>query len=103
MPASPGKDGTPTTSASRRDAVINLRVPAKTRDLIDIAAASLGKTRTEFVIESARQHATDVLLDQRLFSLRDDAYRAFSDALANPPKPSPRLKALLADKAPWEG
>jgi uncharacterized protein (DUF1778 family) len=49
---------------------INLRIEAQTRRLIDDAAAVLGKTRTEFMIESARNAATDVLLDQRLFELR---------------------------------
>jgi len=34
---------------------INLRIEANTRQLIDEAASILGKTRTEFMIESARR------------------------------------------------
>jgi uncharacterized protein (DUF1778 family) len=82
--------------------VINVRLPVKTRDLIDSAAALSGKTRTEFVLESARQHATDVLLDQRLFSPDEQSYDAFLAVLEEPPAPSQKLRALLADKAPWE-
>ncbi|MBP0652344.1 DUF1778 domain-containing protein, partial [Mycobacterium tuberculosis] len=48
---------------------INLRIETNTRQLIDDAAAVLGKTRTEFMVESARRQAIDVLLDQRLFVL----------------------------------
>jgi uncharacterized protein (DUF1778 family) len=86
----------------RSDAVINVRLPVKTRELIDSAAAVTGKTRTEFVLESARQHAIDVLLDQRLFSLPEEQYRAFLRVLENPPAPSERLRALFKEKAIWE-
>uniref|UniRef100_UPI0038F71664 type II toxin-antitoxin system TacA family antitoxin n=1 Tax=Streptomyces turgidiscabies TaxID=85558 RepID=UPI0038F71664 len=66
---------------------INLRIEAHTRQLIDDAAAILGKTRTEFMIDSARSLAIDVLLDQRLFVLDADRYDAFVHALDNPPAP----------------
>jgi uncharacterized protein (DUF1778 family) len=81
---------------------MNVRLPVKTRDLIDSAAALTGKTRTEFVLESARQHATDVLLDQRLFSLDGASYDAFLKVLDSPPAPSRKLFKLFKDKAPWE-
>lgn len=38
---------------------INLRIESATRQLIDDAAAVLGKTRTEFMVESARRQAVD--------------------------------------------
>jgi len=88
--------------AARRDATINLRLPTRTRDLIDAAAAALGKNRTEFIIESARQHAVDVLLDQRFFALTEEQHEAFLRVLDNPPPPNEKLKQLLARKAPWE-
>jgi uncharacterized protein (DUF1778 family) len=62
---------------------------------IDDAAAVLGKMRTEFMVESARRQAVDVLIDQRLFTLDTDHYDAFMQALDNPPAPGPKLKALL--------
>ena len=80
---------------------INLRIEAQTRQLIDDAAAVLGKTRTEFMIESARALAIDVLLDQRLFVLDSERYDAFVDALDNPPAPGPKLRALLRRKPAW--
>lgn len=70
--------------------------------MIDDAAASLGKTRTEFMIESARHAAIDVLLDRRLFQVGDDQFAAFADALDNPPAPGARLKSLLSRKPAWQ-
>jgi uncharacterized protein (DUF1778 family) len=86
----------------RRDAVINVRLSTTWRDLIDRAAAVVGKTRSEFVLESARKHAIDVLLDQRLFSLNTEQFEEFLRVLDQPPEPNARLKQLLASKSPWE-
>jgi uncharacterized protein (DUF1778 family) len=80
---------------------INLRIENNTRQLIDDAAAVLGKTRTEFMIDCARSHAVDVLLDQRLFELDTARYDSFLYALDNPPPPRPRLRALLRRVPAW--
>lgn len=87
----------------RRDTTtINLRVSKRTRELIDTAAAAVGKSRTEFMLESARQHATDVLLDQRLFVLDPEQYDAFVRVLDHPPPAGPHLKALMKKRPLWE-
>ena len=80
---------------------INLRIELRTRQLIDDAAAVLGKTRTEFMIDSARALAIDTLLDQRLFALDAAQFDAFTQALDNPPAPGPKLRALLGRKPAW--
>ena len=80
---------------------INLRIEARTRRLIDDAAAALGKTRTEFMIESARRHAIDVLVDQRLFVLDPEQHDAFVAALDNPPAPGSKLRALMRRQPAW--
>jgi uncharacterized protein (DUF1778 family) len=84
------------------NAAINLRIGTETRRLIDDAAAALGKTRTEFMVESARVAAIDVLLDQRLFVLDPKRYDAFVQMLNNPPAPGPKLRALLRRRPAWE-
>ncbi len=83
------------------DTSITMRLPAQTRDLIDTAAAAVGKSRTEFMVESARLHATDVLLDQRLFQLDPEQSAAFAKMLANPPPPSDDLRKLMASQPSW--
>ena len=92
----------PVERGEKRDTTINVRLSAKTRDLIDSAADMLGKTRSEFMIESARLQAIDVLLDQRLLSLSVEAYEGFVTALDNPPEPTEKLRALFQDTAPWD-
>lgn len=84
----------------RSDAAINLRVSRAVRDEIDGAASLLGKTRTEFIVESARRQAADVLLDRRLFALSSAQMAAFLKVLDAPAPP--RLKKLMASKSPWE-
>ncbi|MGA7712257.1 MAG: DUF1778 domain-containing protein [Rhizomicrobium sp.] len=90
------------TARPRPDTTINLRVSRVVRDEIDSAASHLGKTRTDFIVESARKHAIDVLLDRTLFSLNDAQHKAFMKALDNPAPPNARLKKLMASKSPWE-
>src|SRR3954468_1773757 len=80
---------------------INLRVETQTRQLIDDAAAVLGKTRTEVMMESARRQAIEVVLARRLFVLDSDRYDAFIDALDNPPAPGPKLRSLLRRIPAW--
>jgi uncharacterized protein (DUF1778 family) len=89
-------------SSAKVKGTINLRIESETRQLIDDAAAALGKTRTEFMVESARRHAVDVLLDRRLFSLDAEQYDSFLQALDNPPAPGPRLRALMHRKKAWQ-
>jgi uncharacterized protein (DUF1778 family) len=81
---------------------IQMRVRPQVRELIDSAAAALGKTRTEFMIDAARERAIDVLLDQRTFRLDEERGAAFVEALSRPPKPTSALRKLLAAEAPWE-
>lgn len=81
---------------------ISLRVSTTTLDLIGTAAAATGKSRTEFMLESARRQAIDVLLDQRFLQLDPGQYEALMQALDDPPLPNAALKRLLARKAPWE-
>lgn len=86
----------------KADTTITMRLPVETRELIDQAAATIDKSRTEFVLESARQRAIDVLLDQRVFHLDAAASEAFAQVLENPPAPVAALRKLMASKAPWE-
>ena len=89
----------PTADGARGS--INLRIETRTRRLIDEAAATFGKTRTEFMIESARRQAIDVLLDRQLFTLDAQSYDAFMHALDSPPAPGPKLEALLRRVPAW--
>ncbi len=91
----------PTLQASR-NVVINVRMKAQTRDLIDLAARTSGKNRSEFLLEAATRAAQEALLDQRFFALSAEQWKRFAAALDGKPKVNPRLKRLLAAPVPWE-
>ena len=90
------------SSAVEPKGSINLRIESATRQLIDEAAALLGKSRTQFMIDSARGQAIDVLLDQQLFALDEAQYETFVGALDQAPLPGPRLTALFARTPAWD-
>jgi uncharacterized protein (DUF1778 family) len=80
---------------------ISMRIPPDARDLIDRAAKATGRTRTDFMLETARKAAEEVLLDQRMFYLDTAEYEAFLKALDAPPRDLPELRRLLTEPAPW--
>ena len=86
-----------------RNAAINLRTQPEQRDLIDQAAALLGKNRSDFMLEAACDRARSVLLDQVFFTLDTDKFQQFMALLDAPPAPNPGLERLMNIKAPWAG
>jgi uncharacterized protein (DUF1778 family) len=86
----------------RSETNIHIRAPRQIKQLIETAAVAVGKTLSEFMLDSARQHAIDVLLDQRLFVLEPEKYDAFISALDNPPPAGAKLKALMRRKPLWQ-
>ena len=85
-----------------RDVTINLRANQRQRALIDRAAQTLGKNRSDFMLEAACREADAVLLDRRFFPLDEKGYRRFVAALDTPPGDNRKLRRLLTSKAPWE-
>ncbi len=81
---------------------LNLRIKAEERCLIDRAAKTLGKNRTDFVLDAARRAAEDALLDRTIFTASPKAYAEFLARLDAPPQPNERLRKTLRTKAPWE-
>lgn len=90
------------TSGQTRDININIRAKRRQRDLIDQAAELLGKSRSDFMLETACREAEDVLLDQRVFTLDSQTFQKFQALLDAPPSENPKLRKLMATKAPWE-
>jgi uncharacterized protein (DUF1778 family) len=85
-----------------RDQNINIRVSRQQRDVIDLAAQTLGKSRSDFMVETAYREAEQVLLDRTVFTLDEQAFAEFEAMLDTPPAPTQRLRKLLTTKAPWE-
>ena len=89
-------------STLTRDTAINLRARATDRDLIDRAAHAQGKTRSEFMLEAARERAQQVLVDQTFFQLDPKRFKRFARLLDAPVSRAKELVDLLQRKAPWE-
>lgn len=90
------------TSPETRDVTINIRAQKSQRDLIDRAAAARGKTRSDFMLDSACREAESALLDRRFFTLNEEAFDQFMAMLDTPPAENEKLRALLGTKAPWD-
>jgi uncharacterized protein (DUF1778 family) len=86
----------------RSEANIHIRAPQQTKQLVETAAVAVGKTLSEFVLDSARQQAIDVLLDQRLFILDPEKHDAFTRALDAPAPAGAKLRALMKRKPLWQ-
>lgn len=81
---------------------LNLRIPAAARNLIDRAATSTGKTRTDFILEAARKAAEEHLLDRALICVGEEAYCEFLRRLDAPTQPNERLRRTMKTQAPWD-
>ena len=81
---------------------LNIRIKSEERNLIDRAAKTRGKNRTDFILDAARRAAEDALLDQVIISLSPEAYSEFLARLDMPPKPNERLRKTMQTPAPWE-
>ena len=80
---------------------LNLRIPAAERGLIDRAAKSSGKTRTDFILGAARRAAEEELLGRSLFVVSPEAYTKFLTMLDAPPKPNDALRRTMQAVPPW--
>ena len=88
------------TDAKRE--TLNIRIKPEVRDLIDRAAKSRGKNRTDFILDSARVAAEDTLLDQVIMTVSPQAFEQFQARLDMPPNPNERLRKTMLTPAPWE-
>jgi uncharacterized protein (DUF1778 family) len=83
-------------------AVINVRAPIATRDLIDRAAQLQGKSRTDSMLEASAAMAQQTLLNQILFQVSEEQLCQFEKIMNQPLAHNEKLRALLASKSPWD-
>jgi uncharacterized protein (DUF1778 family) len=95
------KKAAPRVVRKTTEGAINIRVRSEERALIDQAAALAGKSRSEFMLEAAREAATTTILDRTLFRMEAGAFSRFVAMLDAPPQPNAKLRKLMKTKAPW--
>jgi uncharacterized protein (DUF1778 family) len=81
---------------------LNIRIKPEEHSLSDRAARSLGKNRTDFVLDAARRAAEEALLDQTVRRVNPEVYAEFLARLDTPAQPNERLRRTLRTAAPWE-
>ena len=91
-----------TQQSGGRNETINVRATRKQKALIDQAAEALGRSRSDFMLDTVCREAENILLDRRYFVLSEEAFRKFNAMLDKPPKDNPGLRRLLGTRAPWE-
>ncbi len=89
------------TKPGKKTETVKIRIDPSERGLIDLAANRAGLTRSAFILNAARRAAEEVLLEQTVFALSPEQWKAFNEALDNPPPQNEKLAKLLAAKTPW--
>lgn len=79
---------------------VNLRVRDDIRSLIDRAAKSQGKSRSDFMIDAARRAAEETLLDQTLIRVNHADYERLVALLDQPPE-AEKFARLMDAPRPW--
>jgi len=91
-----------TRAKAERGETINLRASPGQKLLIDRAARALGRSRSDFMLDTACREAEAILLDRRYFFLSEEEFRKFAAMLDRPPKENPKLRRLLQTRSPWD-
>ena len=79
-----------------------MRISEAHRAIIDRAARASGKSRTEFMVSASVKEAEQVLADQRIFVIENEAFDRFIEYLDAPAKANEKLRGFLAQKLPWD-
>jgi uncharacterized protein (DUF1778 family) len=76
---------------------LQIRLTPQQKDILSRAAQLKQTTVTNFILEKSCEAAGDILAEQTFFSLSDEAWEAFCDALESSPKDIPELRKLLTE------
>jgi uncharacterized protein (DUF1778 family) len=81
-----------------------LRISNDEKALIDLAAQSMGKSRTAFILENTLRVAEEAILDRTRFTLDSKQWARLQTALDAPPSDEQvqGLRKLFTAKAPWQ-
>ena len=93
---------TPAENREEESVKINLRASRTLRDLIDQAAEATCQTRTQFMLNAAREAAENAIMEQRIFRVTGEKWDAFKAALDKPVPKADRVRKLLQTNPVWQ-
>lgn len=88
--------------ARKKEHPLSLRLPEGDLAVIDRAARLRGRSRTDFMRETAVRAAEEVLLEHGLIRMSAEGFGAFAAAIADPAKPVRAMVEALKRPAPWD-
>ena len=88
---------------STKNQRLQLRLTDRQKEIITRAAEVKQTTMTNFILEKSYEAAIEVLTEQTMFTLNDEQWDEFCEALSAPPKPIPALRKLLTEKGVFDG
>ncbi len=80
------------STATLKDSRLNIRCDARTRELLDRAAAYAHVSVSEFVLKQAMAKAETIVQEHETITLQSDDFRAFLEAIEAPAKPNAALQ-----------
>ncbi len=80
------------TAKLPRNARLEARITAEQKALVERAAAYLGRTVSDFVVQTVQEAAKNVIHEHEVVRLDRRQSQAFVDALLNPPEPNEALR-----------
>jgi uncharacterized protein (DUF1778 family) len=89
-------------AAKRRGQPLSMRLPEGDIAIIDRAAQLRGRSRADFVRESAVRAAEAAIMDSVLPPMAPEVFKAFVEAISAPAAQVPEMVTSLQHTAPWE-
>lgn len=81
---------------------VNIRIPESHRTLIDRAAESLGVSRTQFMLDAARERAEARLAEQPVIELDQESFAALQAVLDGPVVVPDGLRDVMTRRPAWD-
>jgi uncharacterized protein (DUF1778 family) len=97
-----GKESAMTKPTELKNHTLSMRLPDADIAMIDRAARLRGRSRTDFVRDSAVRAAEDVIMETSLVRMSASDFAAFTSTLAAPAVAVPEIVELMRRSAPWE-
>ena len=79
-----------------------IRATAEQRALLERASAITGNSLSSFMLSASIREAEETILDQRIFTLDDEAFERQLAQFTQAPNAKARLEKLLSRKSSWE-
>lgn len=74
---------------------VSARIPLQVQETLELAAAMVGATVNQFMVQTALREAERIIEQERVIRFSAREAEAFIQALENPPPPNAKLKAAL--------